>query len=58
MIEPVETSRFVFGIRGTRYPDDTMLYVPQDANEKIPREVVIMQLKAYLKKLEKEYLNQ
>ena len=55
MNEPVKIARFVFGITGIFYADGKVGYLAQDANERVPKEVVILQLKAFVKKMEKEY---
>ncbi len=53
--EPIEIGRFVFGIRILRYPDGSISYVTQSGNENVPIEVVIMQIKTFLKDSEESY---
>ena len=55
--EPSEIGKFGFGLRILRKSDGSIMYQAQSANEKVPTEIVIMQLKAFLKKLEKNYFS-
>ncbi len=57
MSEPVEIAKFGFGITGF-YSNGKVVYIPRDANDKVPKEVIIMQIKSFLNKLEKDYLDQ
>ena len=53
--EPTEIARFAFGIRGIIQPDHQVGYFSDNDNERVPKEVVILKLKALVKRLEKEY---
>ena len=55
--EPNEVGRFVFGIRLYRYPDGTVEYRTQSRNQGIPIEIVLMQLKAFLRNQENDYFD-
>lgn len=48
---------FVYGIHVIKRPDGRVEYQDNYLNRDIPIEVVIMQLKAFLNNLEKEYLD-
>ncbi len=53
--EPNELGGFGFGIKILRYSDGHIEYQTQSANEGVPIEAVIMQMKAFLRNLEKDY---
>ena len=55
--EPIELGRFGFGIRIIRNQDGKIEYQTQSANWGVPIEIVIMQMKAFLNKLENEYFD-
>ena len=55
--EPREIGKFGFGIRIVRHPDGKIEYQTQSANQGVPIEIVIMQIKAFLNNLEKDYFN-
>ena len=48
---------FGLGIRALRYPDGKVEFKVESANKGVPREIVIMQIKAFLKNLEDEYFD-
>ena len=53
--EPIEIGRFVFGIKVLRNSDSSISYATQSGNENVPIEVVIMQLKTFIRDLEEDY---
>lgn len=55
--EPKEIGRFAFGIRLFRYSDGRTEWRLQSANEGVPNEIVIMQMKAFLRNLENDYFD-
>lgn len=55
--EPREIGRFAYLLKVFRLPDGNLQYEPQAMNENMPIEVIIMQLKAFLNKLEKDYFD-
>ena len=55
--QPTEIARFGFGIKLLRYPDGKAEFETQSVNEGIPVEIVIMQMRAFLNSLEKDYFN-
>lgn len=50
-----EIGKFLFGLKVFKKPDGSFEYKIQSLNDNIPVEIVIMQLKAFLASLEKEY---
>ena len=52
-----ELGKFGFGIKIVRRSDGSVGYETQSVNEGVPIEIVIMQLRAFLKKLEKNYFS-
>lgn len=56
--EPREIGRFIFGIRVLEQIDGSPEYQTQSMNQGVPVELVIMQLKAFLNKLEKDYFDE
>ena len=56
--EANEIGRFVLGIRVFEHTDGRTEYQTQSVNQGVPVEIVIMQLKAFLKKLEKDYFDE
>lgn len=52
-----EIGRFVFGIR-VFLQEDGVEYQTQSMNNGVPPETVIMQLRAFLNKMEKEYFDE
>ena len=55
--EPKEVGRFAFGIILYRYPDGRVEYRFQSKNQGIPIEIILMQLKAFLRNQENEYFD-
>ena len=55
MTEQIEIAKFAFGIRGVIQPDNRVMYFSDNNNNQVPKEIVILQLKALIKKMEKEY---
>ncbi|HLD04264.1 MAG TPA: hypothetical protein VJG90_00950 [Candidatus Nanoarchaeia archaeon] len=55
MKEPIEIAKFAFGIRGVVEPNGEVMYYSDSNNKKVPKEIVILKLKALVKKMEKEY---
>lgn len=55
--EPREIGRFAFWLRIFKHSDGNLEYKAQSVNDNMPIEIVIMQLKAFLNNLEKEYFN-
>ena len=55
--EPKEIGKFGLGIKIIRHPDGRVEYQTQSANQSVPVEIVIMQIKAFLNNLEKDYFN-
>lgn len=51
------TGRFVFGIQIAQNPDGTENVETTSKNNNIPEEILIMQMKAYLKNIEKKYFD-
>ena len=51
---PTEIGRFGLGIRIIRHPDGKVEYQTQSANENVPVEIVLMQIRAFLRNIEKE----
>lgn len=52
-----EIGRFGFGIRIIRHEDGRVEYQTESANQGVPTEIIIMQIKAFLKNLEDEYFD-
>lgn len=50
-----ELGRFALGIKIFRNSDGSISYQTKDVNEGVPIEIVIMQIKAFLKDLEDNY---
>ena len=57
MAEKREIGRFVFGLKAFR-DEEEFEYQIQTVNENIPVEIILMQLKAFLNSLEKEYFDE
>ena len=57
MDEVKEIARFGFGIKLFSYPDGKLRWQIQNANDGVPNEIVIMNMKAFLQKLEKDYFD-
>ncbi len=55
--EPIELGQFGFGIKVLRKPDGEIIYTTRAINKKIPIEVIMAQMKAFLNKMEKEYFD-
>ena len=55
MEKPVAIGKFGLGLKVLKYPDGRTEYQIQKINKGIPIQIVIMQIKAFLKNLEKEY---
>lgn len=55
--EPREIGRFAYLLKIFKLPDGNLQYEPQTVNDKIPIEIIIMQLKAFLNSIEKEYFD-
>ena len=55
MTEQIEIAKFALGIRGVIQPDKRVMYFSDNNNDQVPKEIVILQLKALVKKMEKEY---
>jgi len=55
--EPEEIGRFAFGIKLLRYSDARTEWNLQSANEGVPIEIVIMQMKVFLRNLENDYFD-
>lgn len=55
--EPTEIGRFAFGIRVLKHDDGRVELKTQSFNESIPQEMIIMQLKAFLRNLENDYFD-
>ncbi len=53
-----ELGYFVYGVHMLRRSDSKVLYEDNYLNNRVPIEVVIMQLKIFLKKLEKDYFDE
>ena len=58
MTEESEIGKFLSGLRIIKHPDDTIEYKSQSINQSVPVEIVIMQLKAFTDKLEKNYYDE
>lgn len=54
---PIEISRFGFGIKLLRHQDGKTEFQTQSANEGVPIEIVIMQMRAFLNNLDREYFD-
>lgn len=57
MAEKFEEPMFAFGIRIQKLPDGKVAYQTQSQNQGVPNEIVIMQMKAFLRNLENDYFN-
>ena len=57
MPEPTEISKFGFGIKIVKHFDGKIEYQTQSANKRVPIEIIIMQMKAFLNNLEKNYFD-
>ena len=57
MPEDNEIGQFMFGIRLFTNPDGSTNYEIKSAKDGIIPEIVIMQIKIFLKKLDKDYFN-
>ncbi len=57
MAEDREIGRFLFGLKVFKKSDGSFEYKIQTLNDNIPLEIVIMQLKALLNNLKKEYFD-
>ena len=57
MPEQTELGRFALGIRVVANTDGKARYQLQSANHNVPVEIIVMQLKAFLNSLEKEYFD-
>ncbi|MEM5797336.1 MAG: hypothetical protein QXD72_02050 [Candidatus Aenigmatarchaeota archaeon] len=55
MTDGREIGKFVYWLKVFKLPDGSLQYEPQAINENIPVEIIIMQLKAFVNKLEKDY---
>ena len=55
--EPKIIGRFAFGITLYRHPDGKIEYRTQSRNEGIPTEIVLMQLRAFLRNQENDYFD-
>ena len=55
--EPKIIGRFAFGITLYKYPDNRVEYRTQSRNEGIPIEIVLMQLRAFLRNQENDYFD-
>ena len=55
--EPQEVGRFAFGIILYRYPDGRVEYRFQSKNQGIPIEIILIQLKAFLRNQENGYFD-
>lgn len=55
--DPKVIGRFAFGITLYRYSDGTVEYRTQSRNQGIPIEIVLMQIKAFLRNQENEYFD-
>ncbi len=55
--ETNEIGKFGFGIKILRHSDVKIEYQTQSANQGVPIEIVIMQMKAFLNNLEKDYFS-
>jgi len=56
--EPREIGRFAYLLKVFKLPDGNLQYEPEAMNDKIPVEIIIMQLKAFVNKLEKDYFDE
>ena len=55
--DPKVIGRFAFGITVYRYPDGRIEYRSQSRNQGVPIEIVLMQLKAFIRNQENEYFD-
>lgn len=53
-----EIGRFGLGILVSRREDGSLEYQTQSVNQGVPIEIVIMQLKAFINKQEKDYFDE
>ena len=53
-----ELGKFLFGLRIVKVADGTIEYKSQSINQSVPVEIVIMQLRAFVDKLEKDYFDE
>ena len=58
MTEESELGKFLFGLRIIKNPDGTIEYKFRSINQSVPVEIVIMQLKAFVNKLENDYFDE
>lgn len=56
--ESREIGRFAYWLRVLKLSDGNLQYEPQSVNENIPIKIIIMQLKALINKLEKDYFDE
>lgn len=50
-----EIGRFLFGLKVVKLADGSLKYRTQSVTQGIPVEIVIMQLRAFLRTLERDY---
>ena len=55
--EPREIGRFAYLLKVSKLPDGNLQYEPEAMNDNIPIEIIIMQLKAFLNNIEKDYFD-
>ena len=55
--EPKEIGRFAFGIILYKYPNGRVEYRFQSKNQGIPLEIILMQVKAFLRNQENQYFD-
>lgn len=56
--EPEEIGRFAFGIKVLRHADGNLEYQTRSLNQGVLVEIIIMQLRAFLNKVEKDYFDE
>ena len=55
--QPEVTGEFAVGIRLLRYPDGKMAWKIDSVNKGVPVEVIMIQLRAFLRNMENEYFD-